>query len=32
VIDAIRRRPTPQVNAMSTVGRIELPERTLTHA
>ena len=31
VIDAIRRRPTPQVNAMSTVPRIELPERALTH-
>lgn len=32
VIDAIRRRPTPQVNAMSTVPRLALPERTVTHA
>jgi integrase len=31
VIDAIRRRPTPQVSAMSTVPRIALPERTVMH-
>jgi integrase len=32
VIDAIRSRPAPQVNAMSTVGRLELTERSVTHA
>jgi integrase len=31
VIDAIRRRPAPQVNAMAAVGRRELAERSVTH-
>lgn len=32
VIDAIRRRPTPQVNAMGTIPRLELTERSVAHA